>query len=109
MLEEVADALKTDNRRGLLGGAHIGLLACAAAVQDLEVVALHFNEGRKLLTESGMIDPDVAWPAEIAGNLLAAAGERSWAQACWEFSLNQWEALRRADDAERLRSLIKNT
>ena len=107
LLEDAAEALEEDGSQALLGGTHVALIACAAAVGEISSVELHFNLARKLSIETGMIDPDAAWPAELAAELLEADGERHWAAACYEVALNHWRALDRTEDVDRVKGHLR--
>jgi tetratricopeptide (TPR) repeat protein len=107
LLQELQTELKSTGRRALLGGCHLGLTACAAAMDDLNATQAHFRRARELLDETGAVDPDNAWSAEIAATCLWERDHPVWARALWELALRQWQELGREPDRDRLRQLLR--
>lgn len=93
---------KAHGRRNLLGAAHANMLPCVAAAGDWSQWSQHVELAQTILSESGMVDPDIAWPAELAGDLAAAAGRGQEARAAFGLALGQWEGLSRVEDAQRV-------
>lgn len=92
-LEAARVALEAQGLLGLLGCVHAELLPSAAAARDWGAWDRHLARARELLERAPMIDPDIAWPAQLAGDMAHAAGERGRARAAWELALSQWRAL----------------
>jgi len=107
MFENMCKEVEQSGRRALLGGCHLGLTACAAAMNDLPSTELHFRLARALLEETGAVDPDNAQSAETAANLLWEHHHAQWARALWELALHQWEGLGRTEDAERVLTVLR--
>ncbi|NCG20339.1 MAG: tetratricopeptide repeat protein, partial [Rhodobacterales bacterium] len=105
-LENIIDNVDNANRTGLLGGTHVCLMATAALKNDLPRFVLHFNLGKDHIAQTGMVDPDVAWPAEMAAESLAKSGQPDWARASWELALVQWSALGCAEDVARIQDRL---
>ena len=62
--------------------------------------------GKDHIAQTGMVDPDVAWPAEMAAESLAQSGQPDWARASWELALVQWSALGCAEDVARIQDRL---
>lgn len=91
---------------GMLGFVHTALLVCAAALADWSAWELHLLAAEEHLGASRLIDPDIAWPAQLAGELVAAAGHAERAARVWALALGQWEALGKVDESASLRRAI---
>jgi tetratricopeptide (TPR) repeat protein len=85
-----------------------GLLACAAAKAIWRDFDVHLVDERALLAETSYVEEDVAWPAELAGDLALAAGERARAIAAWTIALDQWRRLGRAEAAHALEERLSD-
>ncbi|RME56579.1 MAG: hypothetical protein D6795_01150 [Deltaproteobacteria bacterium] len=72
---------------------HLALLPCAAAEGAWEAWDEHYRTARALLEQTGLIDPDVAWSAELAGDLALSAGEGQRARQAYGIARRQWEKL----------------
>ncbi|MBT3218030.1 MAG: tetratricopeptide repeat protein [Proteobacteria bacterium] len=107
MLSSVVDELEKKGVRQLLGGVHIGLMACAIGMGNAAAFKEHFHRGRMLLDQTQFADPDIAWPAETAAELAFAAAEPDWARACWELAMFQHKELGHREDVNRLKELLK--
>ncbi len=57
----------------------------------------------ELLDQTGMTDPDIAWPLEVAGRQAAARGQTDGSRALLDLALAQWSAVGDAAAIERLR------
>ncbi len=94
---------KAQGRRNLLGAAHANMLCCVAAAGDWGRWSEHFDTAQAVLDESGMVDPDIAWPAELAGDLALAADRDEEAAAAFGLALSQWQRLGRVSEVDRVR------
>jgi eukaryotic-like serine/threonine-protein kinase len=107
LLQQLQTELENAGRRALLGGCHLGLTACAAAMNDIDAAKTHFHKARELLDETGAVDPDNAWSAETAAGCLWEHDHPIWARALWELALRQWQELGRGADRDRLHQLLR--
>ncbi len=105
-LENISETLETAGRKGLLGGAHISLMATAALKNDVARFSLHFKLGKDLIAQTGMVDPDVAWPAEMAAEALIENDQIGWARSALELALVQWSALGLEEDVTRVQARL---
>jgi serine/threonine protein kinase/tetratricopeptide (TPR) repeat protein len=78
---------------GLLSCVHVSLLACAAQARDWPEWDDHLARGAEALRQSGFLDPDVAWCAELAGRLTEWAGQPARAREVYELAVLQWRGL----------------
>lgn len=93
LLLETRDALVERRWRYLLGVVDVALLPCLAKRAAWDAWDERFEQGTSMLQQGSFYDPDVAWPAELAGDVCAELGELTRAQSAWRFALEQWEAL----------------
>ena len=73
--ERAAIAAEAADQRGLLGCAGLIMLPHLALANAREDWKVHLHRSKRLLIESGFVDVDVAWTAELAAGL---AKERGW-------------------------------
>jgi serine/threonine protein kinase/tetratricopeptide (TPR) repeat protein len=107
LLEDAAEKLEADGRRALCAGAHVGLMACAAAEGDISTFELHFLLTRQMQEETGIVDADAAWPAELAGERLMQLGRVEWARASYALALKHWIALGHHENIKRVKARLK--
>ena len=93
VLDAALALLEARGRHGLLGCVHAEHLPCAAAIGDWRAWDEHYESAMALLAQTPMVDPDIAWPTQLGGDLAAAAGEPRRARSAYELSLTQWRAL----------------
>jgi class 3 adenylate cyclase/tetratricopeptide (TPR) repeat protein len=74
-------------------------LACEAEAGALHLVDDLLVELTGTLSENPVVDLDLAWPAEHAGDRLAARGEAERSRSAYALALDQWRALGREDEA----------
>ena len=92
-LETILDLFERQGRQTYMGAVHVLLLPACAERGDWEAWDRHFGAGLGLITEAGMIDKDIAWPAQLAGDLAA---ERAQPQRAWQayvLARQQWKAI----------------
>ncbi|MFL6236569.1 MAG: hypothetical protein ACJ76N_25795 [Thermoanaerobaculia bacterium] len=85
----------------------MSLLACAAQVRDWPAWDDHLALGRPALRQSGLLDPDVAWCAELAGRLTEWAGETARAREVYELALEQYRGLENARGVQRIEKTLE--
>jgi tetratricopeptide (TPR) repeat protein len=93
VLGEVLDAFHRGGRRSLEGALHVFLLSCAAQALDWKGWKRHLEGARTLLEESGFVDSDIAWAAELGAEQAEAMGGREEALAALQLAKAQWKAL----------------
>jgi serine/threonine protein kinase/tetratricopeptide (TPR) repeat protein len=101
-LREARESLERLGWGGLLSCVHVALLACAAQARDWEAWDDHFERAAAALRESGLLDPDVAWAAELAGRLTDWAGQPARAREAFRLALAQWNGLGDVVGAQRI-------
>jgi eukaryotic-like serine/threonine-protein kinase len=107
MLNDVITFFHDVGKRQLEGGAHISAMAAALGNDDIVAFKRHFRAGQILIDETGIADPDIAWPAELAGRLAQKAGLTAWARACFELAMFQYLELKMRDEVDRIKALIQ--
>jgi len=80
----------------------VSLLACAAQAKDWPEWDDHLACGAEALRQSGLLDPDVAWCAELAGRLTEWGGQPARAREAYLVALEQWRGLGDATGVERI-------
>jgi len=92
-LREARELLEQRGWGGLLSCVHVSLLACAAQAKDWSAWDDSLALGVSALRASGLVDPDLAWCAELASRLTEWAGQPARAKEAYELSLAQWRGL----------------
>jgi serine/threonine protein kinase/tetratricopeptide (TPR) repeat protein len=92
-LDEARDLLERLGWGGLLACVHVSLLACLAQAREWPAWDEHIDRGVSALGQSGLLDPDVAWCAELAGRLTEWAGQPARAGEAYRIALQQWQGL----------------
>jgi len=95
VLLESQELLEGMSWGGLLACVHTGSLACAAHDRAWTAWDDHFDCGAAMLRGSGLLDPDLAWAAELAAQACEAAGDQARAGAARELAREQWAGLGR--------------
>ena len=106
VLEEVLEAFHSGGRRSLEGALHAFLLPCAAHTLDWRGWRKHLERARLLLEESGFVDGDIAWAAELGAEQAAAMGGIGEALAALSLAGAQWQALGDQQRVEAVRKRI---
>ncbi|MCP4810153.1 MAG: tetratricopeptide repeat protein [Proteobacteria bacterium] len=96
-LQKCLASFERQGRSTYQGAVHLLLLPGAAERQDWAAWDQHIRRGLELVTASGMIEKDVAWPAFMAGEIAAAKGQERRAWEALVIARSQWKAL--GDDA----------
>ena len=78
------------------------LLPCLAARQEWSTFDSVFNQAQDEVTKAGIVDGDLAWVFEKAGDLAHAGNQSKAAQGCYQFALSQWQQLKRVADVNRV-------
>jgi tetratricopeptide (TPR) repeat protein len=92
-LEESRSLLGGMGWGGLLTCVHAALLSCAAQARDWSFWDDGFAIVSPAVEGSGIVEPDLAWAAELAGRLTEWAGETARAKAVYGLARAQWRAL----------------
>lgn len=85
---------------------YAGLLPCAAARNDWVTWDECFEKIETLLSESGLVDEDIPWCAQLAGDLAVNVGETQRARAAYQLSQEQWEQTGKEDKAEVVAAIL---
>jgi len=84
---------RREGRRLMQAYLHTALLPCAAWADDWAALDRHLSLATELLSEMGTNDPDLAQPAQLAGELALERGEAERALGALGLALDQWRAL----------------
>jgi len=103
VLLDVVEQALAGRRRAVESYAQVALAACAAHAQDWRGLAERLDRAEGLLDEAATVDPDLAWPAELAGRLAEPSAPALAARAR-EIAARQHEALGDTARAEELRA-----
>jgi len=106
-LGEAREQLERLGWGGLLSCVHVCLLACVSQARDWAAWDGHLDLGAAALRTSGLVDPDVAWAAELAGRLTEWAGQSARAREVYEIALAQWRGLGEARGAARIEKALE--
>ncbi len=106
-LGEIREHLEELGWGGLLSCVHICLLACASQARDWGMWDGHLDQGTAALKASGLLDPDVAWAAELAGRLTEWSGQSARAREIYELALAQWRGLGDREGVARIERTIE--
>mgnify|MGYP002632110566 CR=1 FL=1 len=92
-LELVRRRFARAGRRQFEAAANAVLLPCyAAGGHDAEFDAA-LATATRILDETSFVESDIAWPAQLAGDLLSAANQPDRARRAWALAHAQWTAL----------------
>lgn len=81
LLDEIRGRLEELGWGALLACVHTARLACAAHARDWAAWEDSYARAAQRLRSSGLVDPDVAWCAELAARLAEEAGKPDRAKA----------------------------
>jgi tetratricopeptide (TPR) repeat protein len=91
--EDVFAALAESDGSWLDAAVHVAILPCCAEAGDWDAWDRHVAKATELLAESGAVDPDIAFPAEMAAKMAHLAGETERAERAAAISLAQRKRL----------------
>jgi tetratricopeptide (TPR) repeat protein len=86
-------------RLGFLGAVHTALLCCAAKAEDWDAYDDHYERASSLLSSTALVDADIAWPAQLAGDIAQESKQRERASKAYQLARQQYQAL---NDHERV-------
>jgi len=89
MLEAGLDELEAAGQQGIAGSVHVLLLPALAHEGDWALWDLHFNEATVSLAETGLLHPDLAWAATLAGRIALNRGHRKRAELALDLAYRQ--------------------
>ena len=101
-LEPGVAVLASRGQRGFLAWARACLLVCEAHAGHVEQWREQLEEVTSLLEETSMVDPDIAWAARLAGDLLSSAGHFGLARATYSLAIGQLTTLGNTAEASAL-------
>lgn len=102
LLEDAHAALERSGWWSLVACALVELLPCDAAGADWARWDDHRAQARDVMASVDFADPDLAWAAELAGDLAGEHGELERARDVFELALAQWRRLDRREPALRV-------
>jgi serine/threonine protein kinase/tetratricopeptide (TPR) repeat protein len=100
--QQVLSALEPASRPGYEASLHVALLPCAAHARDWAQWDAHFAQAQRLLDLHPQAHDDIAWTAELAGDLAGEARQSARAQRAYTIALHTWQTLRRDDRSQAL-------
>ncbi len=106
MLIEARTELRSTGGRGLLVAVEAVLLPCLAHRKDWGAFDHHLAEALDLLASTGMNDPDIARPTQLAGTIARDAGQHIRARQALNIALQQWTSLNDTPKADLTRALL---
>jgi tetratricopeptide (TPR) repeat protein len=102
LLESIAPPIERQGKRALLGAVHTLFLVLCAEDEGSVSWARHFRQASSLLQETGAVDPDIAWAAQISAERAVASGHLDRAEQAYTLAQDQWVRLQRVPEAERV-------
>ncbi len=99
-LVESSPIIEQTGQRSLLAFVQLALCQCAAGLGAWADWARLMPRAQKLLTETAMVDPDVARVAHRAADLARAANHHAEAAEAYRLALSQWLDLGQNDKAD---------
>ena len=105
-LESIRRRLPRGGAEIMLGPVFIGLAACDATAGDWSEFDDNLDRGRRLLAETGMVDPDNAALYLAAGDRASAASELERACVAYDLAARQLDALGRSAQRDAVRRKI---
>ena len=104
--EVVTEVEGQRNRKVVSLRAHATLAACRAVSDRWAEVDAHLEATSALVTETGLMEREVAWCLAKAGESARRAGRRESAMQAWELAWEQYRGLGDEGQARRLHTLI---
>ncbi len=108
--KELERLLRASGQAGLVvlrAGIQLALAACTAAKADWPRFHALILQARADLEASGDLDHDNAWPARLAGDLAAQAGQQELAGLAYQVALHQFVGIGAERLSEEVRALIQ--
>ena len=93
VLLETEQLLDKDGRRWFLGALHTALLPCSADRADWDSWNHHIKLANQLLTDTGIVDGDLAWTLELGADKALEHGETERALDAYRIAKAQWTSL----------------
>lgn len=90
----------------LAGSVHLGLLLPLAQLNDWKAWDWHFQEGLRVIDDTGFVDMENAHLAELAAVACVGRGDPNRARMIYRVAFEQWKALGRMDEAYDVRDKI---
>ena len=87
---------------GLRTVVDVALLACAAERTHWDAWGGRLARAQGVLAGEGLVEPDIAWAAEVAGDRARSLGETARAREAYQLACAQWTSLGNASEAQRL-------
>lgn len=106
-VEKALVAAEASEQRGYLGCAHLLVLPYLAETGAWEEWSKRCAEAKLLLERTGFVDVDVAWPAELAGDLAARKERRREAAEVYRLAIRARRALGHAKHVTELEKRLR--
>jgi eukaryotic-like serine/threonine-protein kinase len=96
-LDRVRPAYERTNKVGV-PVVDLGLVACAGVEQDWGAFDTHLELAETSLEQSGFVDRDIAWLADLAADLCREVADASRIERLEKIAHDQWDQLTDEDD-----------
>ncbi len=97
---------KAVGRHGLLIYIHAALMPCVIHGGDGNACKQHQREVERLIAQTGVIDLDIARPAQLAARLAFEAGRRALARDLYGLAMTQWQMLGHLNHVQEIKALL---
>jgi serine/threonine protein kinase/tetratricopeptide (TPR) repeat protein len=104
LFESTRPELSKKGREPYVSFVIAGCMAAAAGVRDVRTLEAMVAEGESRLPLLGIVDEDIAWPLELAGDLASSEGQAELAARAFALALSQWTSLAREAERERVKA-----
>ncbi len=94
VLERVARACDERGEGTIAARASVALAACAAATQRWQAAEEHLSRGHEFVEALEVVDPDIAWAADVLARTASAAGWPKLAARAEGLGRQQWARVR---------------
>ncbi len=108
LLESGLRTLIATGERSHLGLVYVTLLPCVAADHDWTAWDGYFSHAVEILEESEWVDRDIAFHAQLGGEMAMKNGDPNRARAALELALAQWETLGVEDKVEEVSGILES-
>ena len=105
-LERCLTALKVAGLHALEGCTLLVLSHVHAQLEDVDEWSRCFQEGRRLIEDTGFFDVDIARATQLGGEVLLSKGQMDEARQSLEYARDHWESLERHDEAAVLNDIL---
>jgi tetratricopeptide (TPR) repeat protein len=106
VLIECRNDLELSGRLVFYGAVQVALLPCYASARDWTAWTACLREAREF-GERKVIEPDDAWPVQLAGDLALEAGETARAREAYALALTLWQVVKEESKVAELEAILE--